>query len=516
MARPFVFNGGDPGETPESVARRRALADALLRAGLGNNNQPKSVMEAVGQGFSDLGDVLAYKRISGRADEAEKAGRASVGDISALFSGGDDDGAGVAPSADSSSASGATAGSTPANAKDLANEFIALGYSPTQTAGIVGNLVQESGLNPTIPGDSGISHGLGQWNGDRFAALKQFAAANGSQWTDPKIQVRFIDHELKSSEGQAYKRLMAAQTPEQAAAAFIGYERPRGFTWDNPAGGHGYANRVAHASRIAKMLGDGQPTQVASLDPSAGMDKAYPNTWDAPPVPGASPQPYTSPVQGSDNDPTGMVGGFMQAPAVQQLAATLKARPPAPAAPQPPSVQKLAQTLSQQRQAASAAPPAVQKVAQALSDRNRIALQIMRNPWASAEEKSVAADFLKTAMEQNDPIHQLALRKAQLEVNALEKTSTMAASPTWIARPGATTSRASAASASPSAGPWSTEPRSGLSRRRCGTPASIRRIGRAAVIMTSRPSMMGESRMPTWSRPLAAASRMGLSSTWRP
>jgi hypothetical protein len=49
-----------------------------------------------------------------------------------------------------------------------------------------------------------------------------------------------------------------------------------------------------------------------------------------------------------------------------------------------------------------------------------MAIQIMRNPWASPEEKAVAADFLKTAMEQNDPIHQLALRKAQLEIEQME------------------------------------------------------------------------------------------------
>lgn len=394
----YIFDANT--ETPDSVARRRALADALLSHAMGDG-QPKSVMAAIGQGIGDLGQVFAARRLGKRADQAEAAGRASVGDLSALFGGGDGGGA----NASGASGGGAVASTTPANAKDLATEFINLGYSPTQAAGIVGNLVQESSLNPGIAGDGGISHGLGQWNGDRFVALKQFAAANGSQWTDPKVQVRFIDHELKSSEGQAYKRLMAAQTPEQAAAAFIGYERPRGFTWDNPAGGHGYANRVAHASRIAKMLGSGQPTQVASLDPSAGMATAYPNTvtdGDVALPPGATkPQPYTSPIQGSDSDPVGM-GGFLQAPPVQQLAQTIKARRASggggPMAPQGPGVQQLAQTLSQ---------------------RGRIALGILNNPWASDGQRDVAAATLKQEMEAGDPAHQLALRKAQIELDQL-------------------------------------------------------------------------------------------------
>lgn len=119
--------------------------------------------------------------------------------------------------------------------------------------------------------------------------------------------------------------------------------------------------------------------------------------------PGLSkPQPYTSPLPGSDNDPTG-IGGYMQ-PSVS-----------------PENIQRVATALSQ-RQATSPAPanPKYQQIAQALSDRSRIALQIMRNPWASQEEKAVAADFLKQAMERNDPIHQLALRKAQLEVEQME------------------------------------------------------------------------------------------------
>jgi muramidase (phage lysozyme) len=159
------------------------------------------------------------------------------------------------------------------------------------------------------------------------------------------------------------------------------------------------AMQALRAARPGIMAG-GTPA-----DPSAGM--SYPNITgdsDVQQPAGVSPaQPFTSPMQGSDNDPSGISSGYMNTgPAIAKVAQALQAR---------------------QGQGAAAAPPsspAVTKVAQALSDRSRIAIQIMRNPWASPEEKAVAADFLKQAMEQNDPIHQLALRKAQLEVQALE------------------------------------------------------------------------------------------------
>jgi hypothetical protein len=40
-------------------------------------------------------------------------------------------------------------------------------YSSAQTAGIVGNLIGESGLNPGVAGDNGAALGIGQWHPDR-------------------------------------------------------------------------------------------------------------------------------------------------------------------------------------------------------------------------------------------------------------------------------------------------------------------------------------------------------------
>lgn len=137
--------------------------------------------------------------------------------------------------------------------------FTGRGYSREQAAGIVGHLVQESGLDPNArnPGDGrdgSDSIGLGQWNGARAKALVRFAAERGRPVNDFQTQLEFIDHELKGSEGRAGAALKSAKTVDEATAAFMGYERPKGWTADNPTGGHGWDNRLAHAKRLS--LGD--------------------------------------------------------------------------------------------------------------------------------------------------------------------------------------------------------------------------------------------------------------------
>jgi hypothetical protein len=133
--------------------------------------------------------------------------------------------------------------------------FTSRGYSPEQSAGIVGNLVHESGMQPGAVGDSGTSGGLAQFHNERLTALKAYAASQGKPATDFQTQLEFIDKELKTSEAPTRAKLMAARTPEDAAKAFIDYERPKGWTPENPAGGMGYQSRVS----LARQVFNGQP-----------------------------------------------------------------------------------------------------------------------------------------------------------------------------------------------------------------------------------------------------------------
>lgn len=134
--------------------------------------------------------------------------------------------------------------------------LISKGWTPAQAAGIVGNIAAESGLNtqarnPGDGSDGSDSIGIAQWNGNRAKALKSFADANGTDWHDLNTQIDFIDHELRTTEKQAGENLARSTTVEDAAAAFVGYERPQGWSPSNAKGAMHWDKRRDHALRIA-------------------------------------------------------------------------------------------------------------------------------------------------------------------------------------------------------------------------------------------------------------------------
>lgn len=134
--------------------------------------------------------------------------------------------------------------------------FVSRGLTKEQAAGIVGNLIQESSLrtgarNPGDGRDGTDSIGIGQWNSSRARMLQQFAASRGKPVTDFDTQLEFVWQEMNSTESRAFQRLKQAKTVDEATAAFIGYERPQGWSENNPRAGHGWGNRLSHAARLA-------------------------------------------------------------------------------------------------------------------------------------------------------------------------------------------------------------------------------------------------------------------------
>lgn len=122
--------------------------------------------------------------------------------------------------------------------------FQSTGKTKEQAAGIVGNLDHESGFNTSASGDNGTAFGIAQWRGERLDALKAYAASQGKPITDLQTQLQFVDKELNSTEGKAHEKLLAAKSTDEAAKAFIDYERPQGFGTANP---HGLSNRIGLA-----------------------------------------------------------------------------------------------------------------------------------------------------------------------------------------------------------------------------------------------------------------------------
>lgn len=145
--------------------------------------------------------------------------------------------------------------------------YIKLGYTPAQAAGIVGNLIQESGLRTEPVGDNGTAFGIAQWRGERFERLKQFASGRGKPHGDYETQLAFVDHELRNHEKDAFASLQSAKNVDEATAAMIGYERPAGWTRANPRAGHGWGNRIGHARRLLEVGGSSSPSAVEAPQP---------------------------------------------------------------------------------------------------------------------------------------------------------------------------------------------------------------------------------------------------------
>ena len=104
--------------------------------------------------------------------------------------------------------------------------FVSKGYTPEQSLGIIGNLMQESyaDLRTKVKGDNDASYGIAQWRDSRLKDLKR---VRKDDWDTLDGQLEFIHWELNNTESRAYSKLKEARTPEEAALLFSKwYERP--------------------------------------------------------------------------------------------------------------------------------------------------------------------------------------------------------------------------------------------------------------------------------------------------
>lgn len=125
--------------------------------------------------------------------------------------------------------------------KYIQQKLMSMGFTASAAAGVVGNLVQESGLRTDAIGDNGTSGGLAQWHNERLDALKRFAAARGKKWTDLDTQIEFLAEEMRTSYADTYAKMQSAELPEIAGQIMTNeYEIP------DPASAN-YAQRQANA-----------------------------------------------------------------------------------------------------------------------------------------------------------------------------------------------------------------------------------------------------------------------------
>lgn len=103
-----------------------------------------------------------------------------------------------------------------------------LGYSKAASAGIMANIKYESGYNPR---SGGVCYGLVQWTGGRKANLRRYCARKGLSSSSIKGQVKFLDHELKTSYRSVYRSIKGVSNSSSGAykAAYkfcYDFERP--------------------------------------------------------------------------------------------------------------------------------------------------------------------------------------------------------------------------------------------------------------------------------------------------
>lgn len=145
------------------------------------------------------------------------------------------------------------------------------GLSRTVAAGLVGNMVEESRMNPNAIGDNGNAFGLAQWN-SRGPEMKKFLADRGKGWNDFYGQLDFVVHELQNGEAKAMNQLSLAK--DAASAGIIAmneYERPAMWARAKTQGA-----RAGSSVQAYNLVGDG----VQQMRPTEGFVGPMPPARD--------------------------------------------------------------------------------------------------------------------------------------------------------------------------------------------------------------------------------------------
>ena len=109
----------------------------------------------------------------------------------------------------------------------------------------MGNVSAESGFNPLAVGDGGNAFGLFQHN-DRRNKLFNSIGGKGNLG-DVQAQLEFVWKELQTTEAPSMKRLRNSTNVREATSAFVGFERPRGYSVANPEGAMHFDRRLGAA-----------------------------------------------------------------------------------------------------------------------------------------------------------------------------------------------------------------------------------------------------------------------------
>ncbi len=117
------------------------------------------------------------------------------------------------------------------NREKAFNYFIAKGLNSEQSAAIIGNLKQESGINPTSKQSPGEGRGIAQWNqpadqpegtGGRWGNLNKFAKGLSLDPLELSTQLDFVMYELTGHYQPAYTKFLSVDSAYSGSPAYAG------------------------------------------------------------------------------------------------------------------------------------------------------------------------------------------------------------------------------------------------------------------------------------------------------
>jgi hypothetical protein len=164
-------------------------------------------------------------------------------------------------------------GNSKGDACAIANDLVAKGWTPQGASAAVGNMIQESSLNPgaLVTDTNGkLSGGLIQWNGQRLTNLQNFSQQNGMDWRTTDAQVAYLDYEARTSHsGQGGFGMIGAGNMTDAIGAAANFERFAGYSsyQDGIFTGGGWGDRAGNSLGVYNECFGGAETGVGGVQP---------------------------------------------------------------------------------------------------------------------------------------------------------------------------------------------------------------------------------------------------------
>jgi flagellum-specific peptidoglycan hydrolase FlgJ len=437
----YIFGGNTGVKSPEELQRRRDILAAMAaRRGAPRN---------VGEGLTAIGQALAYRMAQGQAAKADASGRAGASDLfNSIFSGG-----GAEPSVSGGVPDDATADPvqsridqgfapfetsattpTPTKLSGDKQEFINSLMPEAQRVGaeigvdpriIVAQAAQETGWGKSAPGNNffGIkSHGKGGGqnlttheviDGKRIKINDSFRtygspAESVRGYADfltsnprykPMLEAEDFDSQIAALGVSGYAtdpnyarsvRSIALGIPNNSQVAFSGAGLPRPDTTGFPA-----PEQVQPLDSVSANIAGGRAPLAAQSDTAQMPNVSLPGM--------AQPQ-----QQPPGADPRAALASALlarQSPQAGQQAITQAMTPQPEPTPAPPTAQP--------QQVAQAAPASPQ-----MQVDPRI-IEALGNRYLTQGQRAVLEAMLKRQMQASDPVRQMELERAQLELERM-------------------------------------------------------------------------------------------------